>query len=118
VNHRTQKTIGSKMRESVIFDTRVSTLNSLDIYIYFYLLSTTILDVPTRFHAQLTGSPLSHWLDPNRSALFLYIRFFFCLYSPLSQSFLSDFSFHPCSRFFFLCVCGCGCLCVMLILLM
>ncbi len=101
MNHRTQKTIGSKMRESVIFDTRVSTLNSLDIYIYFYLLSTTILDVPTRFHAQLTGSPLSHWLDPNRSALFLYIRFFFLsLLSSLSQSFLSDFSFHPCSRFF------------------
>lgn len=98
VNHRTQKTIGSKMRESVIFDTRVSTLNSLDIYIYFYLLSTTILDVPTRFHAQLTGSPLSHWLDPNRSAL---LRFFFFVFTLLSQSFLSDFSFHPCSRFFF-----------------
>jgi hypothetical protein len=93
-------------------------LDSLDrhisICIYIYIrkvcLSISILYVPTRFHAQMAGSrvPLAGSQSIRFIYLFsLYIRFSFFL--SLFQSFLPDFSFHPCFFFLvFFCVCLCG----------
>jgi hypothetical protein len=107
------------MRESVIFDTRVSTL-TLKIDVYFSIRS--IFNIRTHTISCSAGwISRSYWLDPNRSAeLFLFLldflegrgRGIFFSLSTKSFSLISLLSsvyfFLSC---FFICVCVCLCVC-------
>lgn len=104
MNHRTQKTIGSKMRESVIFDTRVSTLNSLDIYIFLSSLNYYIRRTHTisRSADWLSAFPLAG--SQSIRFIFIYKIFFFFTLLSLNLFFLISLFIRVLVFFFSVCV--------------
>ena len=114
MNHCTQTAIS----RCAIFGTRVSTLTlqidiSLYVYIYIYV-KYFYLSLYYTYPHDFTLRWLAlafHWLDPNRSALFIYFLYtldlvFFYLSSNLF--FLISLFIRVSSFFFFFCVCLCG----------